>query len=137
MANSLNNLAELYSFQGRYNQAEPLYKEALEMRKQLLGSAHPHVAMSLNDMAGLYSFQGRYAEAEPLFTEAVTILISQLGQDHPHTQDVQQNYLMFLQKVALENRQGELSNEMSLQIISQMEAQGSRGEGYDAPDARA
>ena len=81
------------------------------MRKQLLGSEHPDVAQSLNNLAGLYDSQGRYAEAEPLFTEAVTILISQLGQDHPHTQTVQQNYLMFLQKVALENRQGELSNE--------------------------
>ena len=117
---SLNDMAELYYSQGRYAEAEPLFIEALEMRKQLLGSAHPHVAKSFNNLAGLYSDQGRYAEAEPLYTKAVTIRISQLGQAHPHTQNVQREYLMFLQKVAFENRQGELSNEISLQIISQM-----------------
>ncbi len=48
---SLNDMAELYYSQGRYAEAEPLLTEALEMRKQLLGSAHPHVATSLNNLA--------------------------------------------------------------------------------------
>ncbi|MBO1346461.1 MAG: tetratricopeptide repeat protein [Hormoscilla sp. GUM202] len=39
MATSFNNLAELYRSQGRYAEAEPLYKKALEMFKQLLGSS--------------------------------------------------------------------------------------------------
>jgi len=95
------------------------------------------VATSFNNLAGLYRSQGQYDQAEPLYTEAVTILISQLGLDHPNTQTVLQNYWIFLQQVQIENRQDSLSNEMSLQIISQMEAQGIRGEGYDAPDARA
>ena len=30
---SLNNLAELYSYQGRYSEAEPLYKKAIEISK--------------------------------------------------------------------------------------------------------
>ena len=45
-----------------------------------------------------------------------------LGQEHRDTQTVRENYRLFLQEVLLENRQEELSNEMSLQMISQMEA---------------
>ncbi|NJO31296.1 MAG: tetratricopeptide repeat protein, partial [Richelia sp. SL_2_1] len=40
----MNNLAGLYYSQGRYEAAEPLYIQALELYKQLLGENHPHVA---------------------------------------------------------------------------------------------
>ena len=39
---SSHNLAELYRAQGRYDEAEPLYLHALDMRKKLLGDEHPH-----------------------------------------------------------------------------------------------
>jgi tetratricopeptide (TPR) repeat protein len=42
VATSLNNLAFLYRSQGRYNEAEALYIEALAMRKRLLGENHPN-----------------------------------------------------------------------------------------------
>ena len=122
IATSLNSLAELCSDQGRYTEAETLFLEALEMNKQLLGPAHPDIATSLNSLASLYSDQGRYTEAEPLFLEALAICIAQLGEEHPNTQIVQQNYRKFLHQVARENRQEELSDEKSLQIISQMES---------------
>ncbi|MEO0970225.1 MAG: CHAT domain-containing tetratricopeptide repeat protein, partial [Cyanobacteria bacterium J06639_18] len=63
VATSLNNLALLYSRQGRYTDAEPLYKQALEMRKRLLGDQHPHVATSLNNLAQLYRYQGNITKA--------------------------------------------------------------------------
>jgi hypothetical protein len=50
---SLNNLAGLYHSQGRYTEAEPLYLEALDLRKQLLGDNHPDVALSLNNLADI------------------------------------------------------------------------------------
>jgi CHAT domain-containing protein len=62
VADSLNNLAALYSSQGRYSEAEPLYRQALEMRKRLLGDNHPSVATSLNNLAALYSSQGNIAQ---------------------------------------------------------------------------
>ena len=63
VATSLNNLAGLYDNQGRYSEAEPLYIDALALRKRLLGDDHPAVASSLNNLAGLYKNQGRYSEA--------------------------------------------------------------------------
>ncbi len=73
MATSLNNLAALYDSQGRYTEAEPLYLQALDLKKRLLGDNHPSVATSLNNLAGLYDSQGRYKEAEPLHLEALDL----------------------------------------------------------------
>ena len=72
-----------YDSQGRYGEAEPLYLEALAMRKQLLGEAHPDVATSLNNLAGLYASQGRYSDAEPLYLEALAMRKQLLGEAHP------------------------------------------------------
>ncbi len=38
---SLNNLAALYYSQGRYTEAEPLYREAIKIATQVLGKNHP------------------------------------------------------------------------------------------------
>ena len=45
MAISLNNLAGLYKNQGRYTEAEPLYLQALELYKKLLGEDHPNTSL--------------------------------------------------------------------------------------------
>ena len=81
---TLNNLAYLYNLQGRYDQAEPLYLQALELRKRLLGEEHPNVAASLNNLAELYRTQGRYAEAEPLYLQALELSKRLLGEEHPN-----------------------------------------------------
>ncbi|MCA2722865.1 MAG: tetratricopeptide repeat protein [Microcystis sp. M048S1] len=99
VASSLNNLAALYDSQGRYTEAEPLYLQALDLRKQLLGDNHPLVALSLNNLAYLYDSQGRYTEAEPLYLEAINIFRERLGENHPHTQTVYQNYLRMLSQL--------------------------------------
>ena len=52
VAESLNNLAVLYDDQGRYADAEPLYKRSLAIREKALGPDHPDVAQSLNNLAG-------------------------------------------------------------------------------------
>ena len=41
---ALNNLAALYDNQGRYAEAEPLYKRALAIQEKALGPDHPDVA---------------------------------------------------------------------------------------------
>jgi len=76
-------LAELYREQGKYDDAEPLYKRALEISEKSLGSAHPDVASSLNNLASLYQHQGKYDDAEPLFKHALVIREKSLGSAHP------------------------------------------------------
>jgi tetratricopeptide (TPR) repeat protein len=62
----LNNLALLYKTQGKYGQAEPLYKRSLAIREKALGPDHPAVARSLGSLAVLYRKTDRKQEAEKL-----------------------------------------------------------------------
>jgi tetratricopeptide (TPR) repeat protein len=73
---------DLYDSQGRYEQAEPLYVEALEMRKRLLGDEHPDVAKASITWQ-LYDSQGRYEQAEPLYQQALEMRKRLLGDEHP------------------------------------------------------
>jgi CHAT domain-containing protein/Tfp pilus assembly protein PilF len=83
-AKALNEQAiQLYNA-GRYAEAEPLLKRALEIREQKLGKDHPDVATSLNNLAGLYCNTGRYAEAEPLYKRVLAICEKAYGKDHPY-----------------------------------------------------
>ncbi len=79
----LNQQANLYYEQFRYEKAEPLYIHSLMIREKVLGSEHPAVATSLNNLAGLYESQGKYEEAEPLYTRSLTIREKVLGSEHP------------------------------------------------------
>ena len=79
LAATLNNLAERYKEEGRYADAEPLYKRALAIREKALGPDHPDVAQSLNNLADLYTAQGRYADAEPLYKRALASTPKQKG----------------------------------------------------------
>lgn len=83
LATSLNNLALLYDYQGRYSEVEPLYQKSLELRRLLLGEEHPAVAASLNNLALLYESQGRYSEAEPLYQKSLELRQRLLGEEHP------------------------------------------------------
>ncbi|MEH1837687.1 MAG: tetratricopeptide repeat protein, partial [Nostoc sp.] len=95
---SLNNLAELYCSIGRYNEAEPLFQQALELRKRLLGDNHHNVATSLNNLALLYCSTKRYSEAKLLFEEALAICERTLGIGHPNTMRVRHNFAWFLRE---------------------------------------
>jgi hypothetical protein len=56
-------LARLCDSQGKYDAAEPLYKDCLAMRKEVLGDRHPDTLTSLNNFAICYKAQGRSYEA--------------------------------------------------------------------------
>ena len=73
VAQTLNNIALVYSTQGKYSEAEELYKRALAIREHSLGESHPDVAQTLNNLARVYRDQGRYGDAERLFKRALTI----------------------------------------------------------------
>ena len=84
-ATSYNNLASNLNAQGRYDEAEPLYRKALEIHTQVLGEDHPDTATSYNNVAYNLDDQGRYDEAEPLYRKALEIRTRMLGEDHPDT----------------------------------------------------
>ncbi|WP_442994295.1 tetratricopeptide repeat protein [Scytonema sp. PRP1] len=77
------SLGRFYQGQGFYEQAEPWYKQCLEVTKKRLGEEHRDVAPSWNNLAYLYNSQGRYAEAEPLYLQALELRRRLLGEEHP------------------------------------------------------
>ena len=84
LATLINNLALVYDSQGKYPEAEELYKQALEIGKKTIGEEHPEYAKHLNNLALVYRSQGRYPEAEKLYKQALEIGKKTIGQDHPN-----------------------------------------------------
>ncbi|MGC1218716.1 MAG: tetratricopeptide repeat protein [Phormidesmis sp.] len=85
------NLVEVYRSQGRYGEAEPLYVQALEIRKAELGDRHPSTALSLNNLAALYFNTNRLPEAAAAMSAALSIFEERLGSTHPNTLTVRSN----------------------------------------------
>jgi tetratricopeptide (TPR) repeat protein len=73
VATCLNNLAELYKFQGKYTDAEPLYQQALQIMEKALGPEHPHLATCLENYALLLRMTRKEAEALPFESRARAI----------------------------------------------------------------
>jgi tetratricopeptide (TPR) repeat protein len=51
-ATTINNLAVMYMHQGRYAEAEPLYRRTLSIYEKALGPDHPDLGTTLNNLAG-------------------------------------------------------------------------------------
>ena len=81
MALSLNNLALLYKDQGRYAEAEPLYKRALAIWEKALGPEHPHVATILENYAALLRKTERTTEATKMEARAKAIRAKRADQN--------------------------------------------------------
>jgi tetratricopeptide (TPR) repeat protein len=77
--------AERLDAQVKYAAAEPLYRKALAIRRQLLGEDHPDTALGYHNLASNLRAQGRYAQALPLFQKALDLRRKLLGEDHPDT----------------------------------------------------
>ncbi|MFQ5915996.1 MAG: tetratricopeptide repeat protein [Nitrospinota bacterium] len=66
-------MATVYQAQGKYGEAEPLFKRALAIREKALGPEHPSVAQSLENYAALLRKTGRGTEAANMETRAKAI----------------------------------------------------------------
>jgi tetratricopeptide (TPR) repeat protein len=95
-AQSLNDLALLYSDQGKDEQAEPLYQRALAIRERQLGPQHPDTANSVWWLATLSERQQHYEKAASLYQQALSIFEYALGPQHPRTQNLRANYARLL-----------------------------------------
>jgi CHAT domain-containing protein len=89
---SINYLALLYESQGRYGEAEPLYRRFYQLSEEVLGPKHPDTLTSINNLAALYESQGRYGEAEPLYKRCLQLSEEVLGPKHPSTLTTLLNY---------------------------------------------
>jgi len=78
---ALDNLATVYSDQGRYQEAEDYYRRTLALREEHLGPDHPSVARVLGDLAMLLTSSGQHAAGEAHMRRALAILGRRLPED--------------------------------------------------------
>ena len=72
-AGELNGSAERLRAEGRYLESEPLYREALELIRQVNGEPDPNTAGVMNNLAELCRIQNRLEEANRLYQESLFI----------------------------------------------------------------
>lgn len=72
-ATLMATIGRVYFNLGDYAQAERMLRDALRIRRQLLGTAHPEVAASSTALAQALIRQAEYAEAEKLLEAALAI----------------------------------------------------------------
>lgn len=82
---SLSNLGMVYSRLGFFDEAEPMYQEAIRIQSSTLGPGHPDLSATLTSLADLYMGQERWDDALPVLTQALEIREAAAGANHPFT----------------------------------------------------
>jgi tetratricopeptide (TPR) repeat protein len=131
---SLNaKVIELYQA-GKFNEAIPIAREALELTEKLRGPDDPATAEVLKNLALLYYSTGDYAKAEPLYQRALKIHEKALGPDHADiASDL--NNLAELYRAAGDYAKAEPLYQRALKIHEKALISGGEERGIDEPEA--
>lgn len=89
---TLENLAEIYWRRRKYDKAEPLCKQILQIAESLLGPEHSDVGLAANNLAILCERQGKHSDAAILYQQALTIAENILGNSHPDTEILRESH---------------------------------------------
>ena len=92
----LFNVGECFRISGKYAEAERMYRQALELKKKVLGQEHPSTLDSMDNLALVLRRQGKYEEAERMHRQALELYTKVLGQEHPSTLDSMNNLALVL-----------------------------------------
>ncbi|KAI3336292.1 kinesin light chain [Xylariaceae sp. AK1471] len=91
MAWACFNLAYLYSSQAKLNEAEEMYRRALQSYEKVLGPDHTSTLNTVNNLGVLYWRQDKLNEAEEMYQRALQGRERALGPDHTSTLDIVNN----------------------------------------------
>jgi len=84
-AQAAMNLASTYRAEGRLLDAEPLFRQALTIREQMLLESDRDIAIAANNLGVVLIDLKRWDEAAPLLARALSIWERALGERHPQT----------------------------------------------------
>ena len=101
--NTINNLGNLYTDQGKLIKAEKMYEQALNGFKKAWGLDHPSTLNTVTSFGWLYKNQGKMKMAEVMYQWASTGYENALGAEHTLTL----NAACLLGSFYLENRRFE------------------------------
>ncbi|KAL4947389.1 hypothetical protein BDW69DRAFT_204458 [Aspergillus filifer] len=81
----IQNIAACLASDGRYYEAEPLYRELLGWDQEKNGREHPTALTSMANLSSTIWNQGRWNEAEKLDVQVMETRKTVLGAEHPDT----------------------------------------------------
>ena len=67
LADTFTWIADIYSYENKYDKAEPFFIKALKIDEK---NNDPQISLVINNLALNYQYQGKYDKAEPLFIRA-------------------------------------------------------------------
>ncbi len=82
-AELLNALGGLAISEGKLDAASMHHAEALQLRRQIFGEAHPTVATSLNNLGIVYDLRRHHPRALEYYQRALALQERVLGEEHP------------------------------------------------------
>lgn len=82
---AFHGLGNLYSDQGKLNEAEKTYERALAGHEKAPGLDHMATLNTVNNLGLLYSDQGKLNKAETMYERALAGYEKALGPDHNET----------------------------------------------------
>ncbi|KAK4651792.1 P-loop containing nucleoside triphosphate hydrolase protein [Podospora pseudocomata] len=81
----LSKVGESFRNLGKYEEAEQMHRQALQLKEKVLGKEHPATLTSMNNLAVVLRSQGKYEEAEQIHRQALQLREKVLGKEHPDT----------------------------------------------------
>jgi hypothetical protein len=94
----MGNLAMLHNDMGRHDLALPLYRDALQRSRRVLGNRHPNTLHAMQNMGYSLCCGGDTAAGIELLEEAVAGSTAVLGADHPRTRLARDMIMMMMDR---------------------------------------
>jgi tetratricopeptide (TPR) repeat protein len=79
------NLGQSLDGEGKYGEAERMFREVHCIFMRLRGAEHPQTLSCAGEIALCLSYQGKHAEAEQIYREVLAVEKRVLGPEHPKT----------------------------------------------------
>ena len=83
VAKAHEDLADFYSAEGRYAEAEKVYQKTLELKEDMLGRANPAIIPAVDDVARVSFAQMKYDQAAELIARELRIMEREYGDEDP------------------------------------------------------
>src|SRR5260370_39602340 len=83
VAKAYRELADFYSSQSRFTDAERTYQKRLELEEDALGRANPQIIPAITDLARVNFAQMKYGRASELYERSLRIMERECGDPDP------------------------------------------------------
>jgi tetratricopeptide (TPR) repeat protein len=96
LGGALGMLGLCLSYQGRFDEAEPLFRESIDIWLSVEGPNSRTASPIMNNFGLMLHEVSRYAEADSMFNRALAIQEKEFGSRHPETATTRYNYAQLL-----------------------------------------